>query len=70
MNAFKSKKFMAAIINAVLAIVLKTADETMGLGIGNETIATITAGFVAYILGEASVDRKKLDNGVHPTQYK
>ncbi|WKV22472.1 hypothetical protein [Bacillus phage vB_BceS-M2] len=63
MNAFKSKKFLAAILNAVLVIVLKTADEQFKLGIGDDTIFTMTAGFVAYIVGQTSVDRKLIENG-------
>ncbi len=56
MNKIKSRKFWMAVVGAGLVV----ANEGLGLNLPEESVLTVAGLLIAYILGEAYVDGKKI----------
>lgn len=56
LQKFKSRKFILAIIGALIAIVNAVLDAVGGPAINTEAVLTILGPIIAYILGEAYAD--------------
>ncbi|MED1603685.1 hypothetical protein [Alkalihalophilus marmarensis] len=58
MKKFTSRKFWMAVVSA--AVIL--GNEGLGLELPTESIMTVAAVAISYILGESYVDSQKSDN--------
>jgi len=56
LQKFKSRKFILAIIGALIAVVNAVLDVVGGPAINTEAVLTILGPIIAYILGEAYAD--------------
>lgn len=59
MHKFKSRKFWMAVVAGLLVI----ANEGLGLDLPTESIMTVAAVVIGYILGEAYIDGKHNGKG-------
>lgn len=64
-NKWKSRRFLLAVLGAVLVIV----NEFLDLNLSPESQATVVAILISFILGESAVDAKRASKGEQNEKY-